>query len=249
MPIVFALITALCSQETTVEVRLREWYARYDGAVTANGPLDNGTRFDAESDLGLDSHDLVHQIQLSVDFPEVGRFSLGYWQLRQEGNDVLQADAIFDGQTFPGGSAVEFHLRFDVTSFDYEYPLLQGPVEIGLLAGLRYISGETELKGGGADQHANLNRPLLLPGFRIGAELLPWLRADGRLQGLAFTAHNVKARYLESEVEISARPWPFLSISLGYQEVLTYFKALEDSLNFDLDGSIGGFYVALAVRF
>jgi hypothetical protein len=243
------LTAPAAAQEVEVGVRLREWYARYDGAVTADGRPNNGTRLDAGSELGLDSYEFAHEIQLSVDVERVGHFSAGYWRLRLEGDDVLEGNANFDGQSFPAGAAIESKLGFDVIYLDYEYALVQGAVDVGLIAGGRYISAEADLEGGGNDEHANLNRPLLLPGVHVGAELAPWLRAEARLEGLAFSAHNVRAHWIEAEGELAAEALPGLTLGLGYRHIWTYFKAREDSLNFDLDGAIGGIYLAVGYRF
>jgi hypothetical protein len=239
----------LCSQDVVVGARVREWFARYDGAVTADGRPNNGTRFDAASDLGLDDYELAHEIQVSLDTPTIGRFTVGYWRLRLEGDAALAAGANFDGSTFPAGTTVESRLAFDVLYLDYELPLVRDPLRLDFVAGVRYLSGEADLEGGGVDEHANLNRPLLLPGVHVGSQFNPWLRGDAKVEGLAFSAHNVKARYVETEAELSIMPTEGLSLSLGYRQVFTYFKARKDSLNFDLDGSIGGFYLAVGYRF
>jgi hypothetical protein len=243
------LAAPAAAQEVEVGVRLREWYARYDGAVTSDGRQNNGTRLDAASELGLDDHEFAHEIQISLDVERWGRFAAGYWRLRLEGDEVLGGDANFDGQSFPAGTAVESKLSFDVLYLDFEYPAVAGPVDVGLIAGLRYLSAEADLERDGADEHSNLNRPLLLPGLRVGGDLSPWLRADARLEGLAFSAHNVRARYVESEAELAAEALPGLQLSLGYRRIWASFKAREESLNFDLDGAIGGFYLALGCRF
>lgn len=242
------LASPVAAQEVEIELRLREWYARYDGALTADGRPDNGTRLDA-SELGLDSYEFAHELQLSVDMGRVGRFSAGYWRLRLEGDDILAGDANFDGQSFPAGTAIESTLGVDVLYLDYEYPLVQGPVEVGFIAGVRYVSAEADLEGGGNDEHANLNRPLILPGVHLGGEITPWLRAEARLEGVAFSAHNVRARYVEAEAELAVETLPGLTVSLGYRQIWTLFKAREDSLNFDLDGAIKGLYAGLGYRF
>jgi hypothetical protein len=239
----------LWAQEIGVGVRVREWLARYDGTIAADGVSNSGPRLDAGSDLGMDDHEFAHEIQLSVDIPAVGRFQVGYWRLRLDGDAVLDADTGFDGLLFPAGTPVHSALGLDVFSLDYAYPVLKEPVDIRLLAGVRYLSGEADLDGGGLQGHANLNRPLLLPGVQAGAGLLPWLRADTRVEGLAFSAHNVKARYLEWDAEVTALPIPRLSLTLGWRTIVTYFKARKESLNFDLDGTIGGPFLALAVQF
>jgi hypothetical protein len=240
---------ALCAQDVGVGVRVREWLARYDGTIAADGTSNTGPRLDAGSDLGMDDREFGHEIQLSVDIPSVGRFQAGYWRLRLSGDAVLDADTAFDGLLFPAATAVHSSLGFDVFYLDHAYPLLEDPLQVGLLTGIRYLSGETDLKGGGLHAHANLNRPLVLPGVQVGATLMPWLRADTRVEGLAFTAHNVKARYLEWDAEVTALPGPRFSITLGWRLVVTSFKARKESLNFDLDGTIGGPFLALAVRF
>jgi hypothetical protein len=85
------------AQEASVEDRLREWYSRFDGAETADGHSDNGTRLNAPSDLGLDEYEFAHEIQLNVDIKRMGRFSTGYWRLGLEGEDVVAVDANFPG--------------------------------------------------------------------------------------------------------------------------------------------------------
>jgi len=241
--------TPAWAQDVQGGVRLREWLCRYDGAITAEGPADNGTRLDAGSDLGLDRFEPAHEIQASVDVGSVGRFSIGYWRLRFEGSEVLDADTTFNGLTFPAGTAVESKLRFDVVPFDYELPLLDQPVQIGALAGIRYFSAEAELRGGGQDEHAKIHRPLLLPGAHVGLQVLPWLRADARALGLAFSAHNLQCRYAELEAEVVGIPVDRFFVGLGYRHLITYFKARKDSLDFDLDGSLGGPYLSLEYRF
>ena len=232
-----------------VGVRLREWYARYDGAVTADGRTGGGTRLDAASEMGLDESAFAHEIEVSVDVGKVGRFSAGYWRLRLEGDDVLAGDALFDDHLFPAGTAVESALGFDVVFLDYEYALVREPLDVGLIGGLRYVSAETDLEGGGAHEHANLNRPLLLPGVHVGGSFAAWLRGDAKVEGLAFSAHNVRALYVESQAELAAEVAPGFSLSLGYRQIWTQFKAREESLNFDLDGALGGLYLAAGYRF
>ena len=252
MRLLFAFLLSagpLWSQEATVGVRLREWAARYDGSITAEGRSDNGTRLDASSDLGMDRYALTHDLQVSVEVPDIGRFSVGYWRLRLQGDDTLAADATFDGTTFPAGTAVDSRLAFDVFTLDYELPLIRKPLQVGFMAGIRYLSGEADLRGGGLDEHANLNRPLLLPGVHLGAPFTPWLRGDAKVEGVALSAHNVKLRYAEMEAEVSVMPVERLSLSLGYRHVFTYFKARKESLNFDLDGSLGGLYLSVGYVF
>ncbi len=83
------------AQDVAIGVRVRERLTRYDGAITADGRDNNGTRLDA-SDLGLDDYGFAHELRVSVDIPEAGPFHAGYWRLRREGDEVLEADAAFD---------------------------------------------------------------------------------------------------------------------------------------------------------
>jgi hypothetical protein len=238
----------LAAQEVDVGIRLREWFVRYDGALTADGRPDNGTRLDA-SEIGLDSPQLAHEFQLSLHVAGVGRVAFGYGRVRLEGDEVLAGDVNFDGRSFPAGTAVDASLAFDLFSLDYEYPLTRGAVELDLLLGARYVSAEADLEGGGFDEHANLNRPLLLPGLHGAGALLPWLRADVRAQGTAFSAHNVRARYVEAEAGLVAEALPGFDVSLGYRRIWTYFKAREESLNFDVDGVLEGLFLSVGYRF
>lgn len=70
----FLLVASpLYAQEIGAGVRLREWFARYDGTLTADGRPNNGTRLDAASDLGMGDFEFAHEIQVSLDVPRIER--------------------------------------------------------------------------------------------------------------------------------------------------------------------------------
>jgi hypothetical protein len=244
---VTTLLLVLLAQD--VEVRARAWSARFDGATRADGETGLGTRVDVD-ELGLDGAEAAGMAELTLRFPGVGRFTLDAWRVGLEGSETLDGNVVYDDVLFPAGTRMDSELEVSVVSLDYGFTLASfDALTIEGEAGLRYVAGHAEVEGGGLTAKANLNRPLLLPGVRVEGTLLPWLSAAADVHAIAFSTANLSLRWLELDLEATARPWRGLRVGLGYRLYRVDAKATEDSTNFDLDGSLHGPYVALGWDF
>jgi hypothetical protein len=239
----------LLAQEPAVDVRARAWLAWFDGATLADGQGGQGTRTDA-GELGLDGGEPAGAGELTLRWPDLGRFTLEYARLGFEGSETLAGQVVFDDDAFPAGTRVDASLELDLWSFDYGFGLWWSDTfRIEGEAALRYVSGRMELEGAGVASKAKLNRPLLMPGVKAEAALAPWLAAEVDLHAIAFSTANLSLRWLELDAAATVRPWRGLRAGLGYRLYRVDAKATEDSTNFDLDGVLHGPYVELGWDF
>ncbi|HEX7900996.1 MAG TPA: hypothetical protein VF950_24770 [Planctomycetota bacterium] len=243
------LALLLLAQEPAVDARARAWLAWFDGATLADGRSGQGTRTDA-GELGLDGTEPAGAAELTLRWPDLGRFTLEYARLAFEGSETLAGEVVFDDDLFPAGTRVDASLALDLWSFDYGFVLwTTGAFRLEGEAGMRYVSGRMELEGGGAASKAKLNRPLLMPGLKAEARLAPWLTADLDLHAIAFSAANVALRWLELDAAATVRPGGGFRAGLGYRLYRVDVKATEDSTNFDVDGVLHGPYLELGWDF
>ncbi len=239
-----------------VELRFREWFVSMDGTVRDKGHQGSGTRLDVDRDLGIDEMRPSPIVEIGIEVPSVGTFLLGYSGLHFRGEEVLPVDVLYDDQAFAAGTATETEFWLSTYALSYEYPLLRSSpgstrVELGVGLGARLFSGQVDFRTASTDTHSALHRPLLLPLLHGGIDVTPWLRADARLGGMAYSTTKSAATYFEISAEATAHFWRGLYAGLGYQFVANEIEAKKGSANhnFDLDADFSGLYLVVGYNF
>ncbi len=87
-------------EKERVELRFREWFVNMEGTIRDKGHQGAGTRLDVESDLGIDGIRPSPIVEIGIEVPSVGRFTLGYSALHFRGDEVLDRDILYDDQVF-----------------------------------------------------------------------------------------------------------------------------------------------------
>jgi hypothetical protein len=239
-----------------VDLSLREWFVQMDGKIRDKGHQGSGTWADVDSDLGIDGISPSAVIEIAVEVPSVGTFTLGYNELHFKGSETLPRDILYDDQGFAAGTASETELWLRIYALDYRYPLVRaacdpGTFELSPFVGARLFSGHVEFRTSAGDTDSQLHRPLLMPGLEAAYDLAPWGRVELTLGGLAYSTSKAAAAYFDTSLEVVARPWRGLYAGFGYRFVKNEIEAKSGSSNHnvDIDLRYSGFYLAVGYSF
>ncbi len=251
---VFLSAAQAWAQDETVGVRVREWYARMEGRLEAQGDSIPATNIDLDSTLGLDDQEIVHEIQGYLSLPVLGRFYAGWWFSSFEGEETLTRSITFADRTFTASTTVDSRLDLDVYYLSYELVLPTLPLgdllsaEVGVLAGLRGLVAEGEIESAGqrAEESGGFGFPVL--GVHGALRIASWLRADVEIMGLPFKYGSSSVTYLEAFGEVVAQLGPLFG-GVGYKVASIDLADHRSGTDFDLDIGISGFFVTAGLRF
>lgn len=242
------------AQDETVGVRLREWSAKMEGRIEAQGDSFPSTNISLDRTLGLDDEEVVHEVQAYLSLPVVGTFYAGWWFGTFEGDQTLTRDITFADVTFTAATTVKTQLDLDVYYLSYELVLPSLPlgdlvkVEAGVLVGLRgfVADGEVEAAGQRASENGGIGFPVL--GVHGALQVTQWLRADVEIMGLPFKYGSSSIEYLEAFGEVVGQLGPLFA-GVGYKVVSIELADHRSGTDFDLDIDIEGLYVTAGLRF
>lgn len=244
------------AQDESVGVRLREWLARLDGTVKAQGQSIPSTTIDIDDELGLDEAEVANEIQLSLRLPVIGRFTGGYWWVDFKGDEVLERTIVFNDNAYLVGTRVKTELELDVFYLNYEFvlPLPLGfgeqfGIDVGLIVGVRGILAEGAIDNEFFSDRETAEGGLPVVGGHVAIQVTPFLRGDAEVLGLAYSTRDRRAAYLEGYGEVVVQPWKGLFAGIGYKYVRVDLEDHSSDPEFDVDITIAGFYVTAGVRF
>jgi hypothetical protein len=240
------LLAALAVQDDVkIEVRARAWFAQFEGITEADGDVLQGSQIDYDN-LGIDAGGVSPNLELMLLWPYVGRFTLDYAQAGFEGEETTTTDVVFEDGVFPAGTVVEGSQEFRIVSLTYAFELHRGDsfrLEVDL-QGL-YFTSRTEVDGGGVSAERTFDHPLLLPGIRAEADVLPDVTATLWVRGISFKWDDVSLDWVEFNAAIEARPWAGFVIGGGYRLFALDVDDQSDTKHYDLEGTLDGVYLSL----
>ncbi len=251
---VFLLSARAYAQDETVGVRVREWYATLEGRIEAQGDSIPATNISLDRTLGLDDEEIVHEVQVYLSLPVLGRFYAGWWFSTFEGEETLSRSITFADRTFTASTRVDSRLDLDVYYLSYELVLPSLPLgellqaEAGVLVGLRGLVAEGDIEAANQSASENGGIPFPVLGAHGALRVTPWLRADVEIMGLPFQYGNSNITYLEAYAEVVGQLGPVFA-GVGYKFVSVDMADHRSGTEFDLNIEIDGFYVTAGLRF
>ena len=203
------------------------------------------TKFDVKDDLGVGDENFPS----GEAFLRFGRvtFRLGYTPIRFDGNKNLTDNVTFNGQTFTATTNVISRLDIDMLDADlqvdiFRHDLIAAGFYLGLIAKVKYVDGEVELKSPVLTEKQDFQAPIPMIGLAAGAGFANNLvRVDARVTGMAYSGNHL----YEADAFASLCPFPFFRIQGGYRYI--ELKVDEDDLVADL--KLKGPYVGAQLSF
>src|SRR3990172_2434969 len=203
------------------------------------------TKFDVKNDLRVGDENFPS----GEAFLRFGRvtFRLGYTPIRFDGNKNLTDNVTFNGQTFTATTNVISRLDIDMLDADlqvdiFRHDLIAAGFYLGLIAKVKYVDGEVELKSPVLTEKRDFKAPIPMIGLAAGAGFANNLvRVDARVTGMAYSGNHL----YEADAFASLCPFPFFRIQGGYRYI--DLKVDEDDIVADLE--LKGPYVGAQLSF
>jgi hypothetical protein len=253
--ILVSVASPALAQDEIVGFRARAWYAQMTGTAEAEDKNLGPTRVDLQDDLGMGDRNWTAELQAYLHIPVAGRIYVGWWRVHDIGDDILNKQVNFAGQSFPVSTQVHSELTLDVGYLNYEFAFPSIPIgdlvrlELGASLGITALRGDASIEGGG--ESASDNGVVGLPtlGAHATVRLFDMVRAEVEVRGLEFRYSTYEVHYLEFFAEATVEPLPWIFAGAGYKIAAVNVAHDSSSRQFRLDVDIGGFYVTAGVRF
>jgi hypothetical protein len=221
---------------------------------SSQAPLNRST-VNLADDLGLGDQELTHEVQLYLQAPMVGRFTVGAWWMSTQGSNTLTQSIQFAGRTFTQKDDVSSTVDLEsyYVTYEFRFPSIPLPKEshlnLGLEAGVRLLHGRGSIQdtmGNSGSDSGTAGLPVL--GAHAEVDLAGWVRAEAEVSGLAVAYSAYHASYIEANVEVDLAPLRWLYAGVGYKWVDLHVRQ-SGSSGFDIDAGLKGLYVSAALRF
>jgi hypothetical protein len=222
-------------------LRLDAWFPALDGTIDDEG----GGQINVTNDLGLDNNELALVPRVLLSLGRVG-FLFDMYRFKSEGNGTLTATVDFGGVTFQFNENVVSDVDIlNVRTLMTIRVWKSEPFQLTLLAGFSYYDLEVVMQGtvsGTGRAAAQLPVPLLgvLCQGRIGRFLL-----EAEVSGLAADYEDFDVTYLDVQASVGFTFLKVVAVRVGYR--ITSLDGTVDE--FDMDGTLDGFFVGAAVNF
>ena len=221
----------------------------YAGAYTWNAELSGdiatgSDKVDLEKDLDFDkTRENVFYIGLEHPVPLVPNVRLRHITVSDDQRNTLTRNFSFGGGTFIAGNTVRSDFDLDITDATLYYSPLDNWLNLDLGLTVRRMDAEFTIESGAQRGHEKAEKtiPMLhvaaqadlpLTGFYVGAEVNTISYDGSKLQ--------------DSNLHVGWASDFLLGVELGYSRM---DLELDDVSNLDSDITIGGPYLALALRF
>ena len=222
-------------QQPAIEIRLGAFNSSIDTEVIRDASDGQpGDELDLEDFLGVADEETIFQIDALFRVAYFHRLELGYFELRRNGQTLLERDINFGDETFVAGTEVETSIESKYVRLAYSYSLMRDrQKELGVTAGLTYSSFEIGLNANDTQQSERLkvNAPLPTLGVfgsvAIGSK---WrLGADIDVFGLDFDQYDGYMAYLN--LGLDRKFGDVISAGIGYNIYAMSLNSKGDDLN------------------
>jgi hypothetical protein len=237
----------------TLELRLREWYARTEGTIEADaaGP---GSKISLAADLDLGHRDVISEPEVVFHLSGSSRLYASWWRDSPSRDQTLTRTITFRGRSFASGIPIHSSVVFDVAALSFEYTFAKLPLgDLGVLefsgqAGFRGFWAEGSIRTTGEEASARGFAVTPVLGGHVAYLIRPWLRADADASGMKISLSSESFSYLETKAEIVAKPLEWLVAGIGYKYV-TFHDRYSGSATSIFDADLSGGYLMVGVRF
>ena len=222
-------------QPQAIEIRLSSFNSSIDTQVSrdaSDGQL--GDEIDLEDFLGVADEETLFQFDALFRVAYYHRLELGYFELRRNGQTLLERDVNFGDETFVAGTEVETSVESKHVRLAYSYSLMRDrQKELGVTAGLAYSQFETGLRANDTQQSERLKVNAPLPTLGVFGSVAvggKWrLGADINVFALDFDQYDGYMAYLN--LGLDRRFGDVVSAGIGYNLYGMQLNAKDDDLN------------------
>ncbi len=226
-------------------VRGSYWFPDLSAKVQTFDPPPVGTKFDAKDDLGVGEENFPS----GEAFLRAGRIHLraGFTPLSFDGNRTLTDNIVFNGRNFSLSQNVISSLDVKMLDGEIQVDLLRPDLVaasflLGLVAKVKYVDGEVELRSVTATERKDFRAPLPMVGAAAALGFLEdMVRADVRASGISYSGNHL----FEADAWLSFVPFPFFRIQGGYRWI--DMKVDEDDIVAEL--TLKGPYAGVQISF
>lgn len=221
------------------------WFPGLSGDLKVDGNGVIGTTVDLEDDLGMgdESYPIIEIFAGLGDH----HLSLSYYSADYDGTKTLSKPINFNGQTYATNTLITTNLKYDVYDFMYQYDLLDfenmlAGCSLGLVGKLKLFEGSVAVKSAAVSTEEDFTAPIPMIGFNFHMGLLAdILEARLLVAGIGYSGNKI----LDSQIDISFTPFPFLDIHGGYR----LFKVDVDADDVEFNYNTSGPFVAVTLSF
>ena len=199
--------------------------------------LQQGTKLDAEDDLGLDDSELMPQAELTLLPGQHHLIRLSALSTRRSAQTVIDRTIRFDDQVYLVGERVDSEINIGLFGLTYGYRFIaNNRAELTATFGIQVASVDTNalVRSRVVREAEDGVAPLPLMGVEGRFDFTDRLSAEARLQYLTANIDDVDGTILDARLAVTWRMNPYLVFGLGYRN----FSLEIDSRNADTPGVV-----------
>jgi hypothetical protein len=210
-------------------IELSGHYASPDTKVTFSRPGLPGTKFDMESDLGLNSHEFLPDIYGGVRLGEHWLLTGEYYGLDRNGSKTVTRDITFDGVTYPANIEVDSKFRSNIYRFSVGYSFFKDDKgEFGADVGLHTTNFKIDLNGqaraGGPgltaqNRDQSFTAPLPTLGLYGVYEVAPKVSLNGRFDWLNLKVGDYDGEIFNVQASVAYNFTDLIAVGGGWRYV------------------------------
>lgn len=222
-------------QPRAFEIRLSSFNSSIDTEVTrdaSNGQP--GDKIELEDFLGVADDETIFQFDALFRVAYYHRIELSYFELRRNGQTLLERDINFGDETFIAGTDVETSFESKYVRLAYSYSLMRDrQKELGVTAGLAFSRFEIGLRANDTQQSEQLKVSAPLPTLGIFGSVAvgsKWrLGADINVFALDFDQNDGYMAYFK--LSLDRKFGDVFGAGIGYDLYVMHLNAKDDELN------------------
>jgi len=181
--------------------------------------LGEGTKVDAEDDLGLDDSDDVFRAELTLRIASRHQLSAGYYDLSRDETAVTDEAYRIGNAIFPAGVSVATDFDLKVADFSYAYSVIQTErFELAPLVGVYGLDFDVSVASDtlGLREGESQEFPLPTVGASMVYRLSPAWQLRANAQYFYVSYDDYEGRMLELGATLEWNVWRRLSLGAGY---------------------------------
>ena len=178
-----------------------------------------GFETDIEDFLGASDAETVLQVDANVRIGHYHRLEFGYFEVGRDSTTTLNNDLSFGDELFPAGTEVDTRVDARIFRVGYSYSLIRNAqLEFGVMAGVHFISLETDITAGSTSQRvtSSAGTPLPVIGAHASVFLGEKTTLGARLQFFRTDFDRYEGSLNYASLDIQHRLGRSFSVGLGY---------------------------------
>jgi len=244
----FLLLRSLPSYGFDFGARGYYWGPNFSGEFRVDENSIVGTTINAGHDLGMDDESYP---TLEIFFGQGDHhLTLSYTKADYSGENSIDRNIVFKGQTYTFNTFVESDLKFQMLDLEYQFDFINlenavAGFSLGFLAKAKYIAGEARLQAPslGIDEKETFKIPVPMLGLGMHVGVLADI-LEARLKGAGITYSG--NTFYDAQAELAFTPVPLVTIHGGCR--IMKLK-IDDISNVSSDIEFKGPYAGLSINF